>query len=179
MSRSLRTRVVVLLGVALSLSAVPARASATFPEALRKKLGLAQIVGPAPGCRLCHQDDLGGLKTATKPLGRSLLTAGAMATNVPSLLAAVTTLENDGTDSDHDGTPDIAELKAGADPNVFDSTDGTPAPPVEEVPLPETGCSLVGSGIVDRAGAWAALAVAVAFGLALSRRRLRATLGRT
>lgn len=130
------------LCVGSALLAVPldARASATFPEALRNKLGLQQVAGPPPGCQLCHRDDLGGLKTATKPFGRALLKAGAMGGSVPSLLAALSTLEADGTDSDVDGVPDVAELEAGTDPNT--APDSAEPPPAPQVPLPETGCSI-------------------------------------
>jgi hypothetical protein len=144
MSRTHSLCTAVLVASALSLGATSAHASATFPEALRKKLGLTEIVGPPPGCRLCHKDDVGGLNTATKPFARSLRSVGAMATNVPSLLDALDTLEGDGTDSDHDGSGDIAELRAGTDPNVAETPDGTPPPAAQEIPLPETGCSMMG-----------------------------------
>jgi hypothetical protein len=158
----------ILLGMALWSMAPHAAASATFPEALRKKLGLAQIAGPPPGCRLCHKDDLGGLKTASKPFARSLLKAGAMGANVPSLLAALDALESQNTDSDGDGVGDIAELKAGTDPNVGMSSDGMPTQPVDQVPLPETGCTFGHASSEGRS--WAALAVAL---LLLASRRSR------
>lgn len=127
----------------LASFARPAGASTTFPEALRSQLGLAEIVAPAPGCRVCHQTDTGGLMTATKPFGRSLLKAGAQAVSVPSLLAALDSLEEQGTDSDRDGTPDIEELRAGTDVNVASAGDGgAPSSLAEEVPLPQTGCAL-------------------------------------
>lgn len=127
----------VLLGVAPS-----ALASVSFPEALRQELNLAAVPPPAPGCRLCHSTDAGGLKTVTTPFGRSMLTAGTTAANVPSMLASLRALETDGTDSDRDGTPDITELEAGTDPNVAQAPDGMPVQPTEAVPLPETGCAL-------------------------------------
>ncbi len=135
----------------------PARASATFPEALRNKLGLAKIPGPAPGCRLCHQTDAGGLKTSTKPFSRSLQAAGVAGANVPSLLAGLDTLEADGTDSDGDGVSDIDELVAGTDPNLAVSDEG--APIAEQVPLPETGCAL--GGIPAASGGWPAFVAAL------------------
>lgn len=133
-----------LASMLLATLARPARASATFPEALRSKLGLEQIAGPAPGCRLCHQTDVGGLKTATQPLGRSLIKAGATASSVSALLAALDVLDQQGTDSDRDGTPDIEELVAGTDPNVasVDGSGGAPPSLAEAVPLPQTGCAL-------------------------------------
>jgi MYXO-CTERM domain-containing protein len=157
-----------LASVLLASFARSATASATFPEALRSKLELAEVAGPAPGCRLCHQDDLGGLKTATKPLGRSLLKAGAAGASVPSLLAALDSLQAGGTDSDRDGTPDIAELKAGTDPNVAVTDPGAPAPG-DDIPLPETGCGLVRAS--SEPSASAALLGAMLFLLRRSRRR--------
>ena len=162
-----------LLG--LLLLAPHARASTTFPEALRKQLGLAQIAAPGPGCQLCHRDDVGGVKTATKPLGRSLLTAGAQGGSVPSLLEALGTLEQNGTDSDSDGTPDIGELRAGSDPNVFDAVlggagasgmEGMPCPVI--LPLPETGCS-----VSSRSTPRGSLTLAAVALVALVRRRAR------
>lgn len=159
--------------LSLLLLAPGARASTTFPEALRKQLGLAEIVGPAPGCQLCHRDDAGGLKTATKPLGRALLAAGAQGGSVPSLLDALQSLEQNGSDSDGDGLPDVTELRAGTSPNVFDAVEGgagasgagdMPCPVI--LPLPETGC-----GFAPRSapGGWlSASGVAL---LALVRRR--------
>jgi hypothetical protein len=128
------------LAVLLSVTSA-ARASTTFPEALRKKLELDAIVGPGPGCQLCHKDDVGGLNTATKPVGRALKIAGATGANVPSLLAALETLEAEGADSDEDGTPDIAELRDGTDPNV-----GVGGSSFEDIPLPQTGCGVPRGG---------------------------------
>lgn len=153
-SRIARMGLLALLIVGL---ARPAFASASFPGALRDRLELDQVAGAAPGCQLCHKDDAGGLKTATKPFGRSLLKAGAAAANVPSLLAALDRLESEGTDSDRDGTPDIAELKAGTDPNVAAMGQGTSTPP-EQVPLPETGCALRAANATS---AWPSLVLVV------------------
>lgn len=167
-SRQLRGGVLGgLLLAALASSTTPALASTTFPEALRKKLALAEIAGPAPGCRLCHQNDVGGVKTATKPFSRSLQAAGVAGANVPSLLAGLDALDADGTDSDRDGTSDIAELKAGTDPNVALSDDG--APIAEDIPLPETGCAL--GAAPSTPSAWTALAAALWLTLRRSRRQ--------
>lgn len=157
-SRQLREGVLGGLVLAAFASfAAEIQASTTFPEALRKQLELAEIAGPAPGCRLCHQTDAGGLKTATKPLSRSLQAVGVSGANVPSLLAGLEALEADRTDSDHDGVSDIDELKAGTDPNVALSDDG--APVAEDIPLPETGCALAGTR--SASGAWTALVAAL------------------
>jgi hypothetical protein len=152
---------------ALSLSDV-ASASLTFPESLRQKLELDAIAGSGPGCQICHQDDVGGLKTATKPFGRALISAGTTGASIPSLLGALETLEADGTDSDQDGVADIAELRAGSDPNV-----GADGVAFEDVPLPETGCSLPRSGGSSQLGALLLLSVALACRARGSCRRAR------
>lgn len=139
--------------LALSVTA-GARASATFPEALRQKLELDAIVGPGPGCQLCHRDDVGGLKTATKPFARALISAGAVGASVPALLGALETLEADGSDSDEDGTADIAELRAGSDPNV-----GADGSTFDDVPLPQTGCGMPRAGVSSQLGWLLALGV--------------------
>lgn len=133
----------LLVAAGLSLGSllfgtVDARASASYPEALRKQLELDAIAGAGPGCQLCHKDDAGGVRTATKPFGRAVISAGATGGSIPSLLAALDTLEAQGTDSDGDGEPDIAELRSGTDPNV--GMDGSVP---EEVPPPEVGCGVV------------------------------------
>jgi hypothetical protein len=140
MKRSATLATACLLGLSSLALAAPAAASATFPQALRGKLGLAQLPYPPMGCQLCHQNDTGGLRTATKPFGRAVLQGGTAGGSVPSLLAALETLEADDTDSDHDGTSDIAELRAGTDPNVAVSSTGEPVP-IDDIPLPETGCA--------------------------------------
>jgi Bacterial TSP3 repeat len=168
-----RIRVACLLGL-LALSLAPhAAASKTFPAALRNKLGLAELPYAPMGCQLCHQDDNGGVRTATKPFGRSVLKDGAAGGSVPSLLAALNTLEAEGTDSDGDGIGDIAELKAGTDPNVALSSTGEPLP-MDEIPLPETGCGLA-RGRTASPIAWALLLGALCFGARRRRPQSNAT----
>jgi hypothetical protein len=158
-----------LLAIAAFTLSAPAGASATCPGALQQELGLAALPYPPLGCQLCHQTDAGGLKTATKPFGRAVQKDGAVAANVPSLIGALTTLETDGTDSDKDGVGDIAELKAGTDPNVAESSHGMPEPTMAtDVPLPETGCSVTSAAA--RGGGLGLLFVGVT--LSVARRRL-------
>jgi hypothetical protein len=157
-----------LLAVAALSPAAPAAASATFPGALQQKLGLTSLPYPPLGCQLCHQTDAGGLKTATKPFGRAVQKDGAVAANVPSLTSALDALESAGTDSDRDGVGDIAELKAGTDPNVAESSNGMPEPTMTaDVPLPQTGCSFTSAAPRD---AWLGLALA-GTAIAFARRR--------
>jgi hypothetical protein len=127
----------VLLSLTGLLAAPHARASATFPAQVQSYYGIKQLPVPAPGCRLCHRDDVGGLKTVVTPFGRGLQADGAAAMSIPNLIAALKTNEKDGTDSDGDGTSDADELRAGGDPNVGDRSQ----PAAEVIPPPETGCS--------------------------------------
>ncbi len=148
--------------------AASAGASTTYPEALRNKLSLAEFPNPPKGCKLCHTDDEGGLQNVSRPFGRSLMKVGALGGSVPSLFAALKSLEADGADSDGDGVDDIAELKAATDPNVAMTSMGEPIEQ-EQIPLPETGC-----GVAQRRGpspvAWGWLLLAGS-ALALRRRR--------
>lgn len=138
MTTKARLACAVLAGLWVCAGAGRAFGSESFPEDMRRKLELPAIAGPEPGCRICHQDDEGGVMTANKPFARSLMLVGAAGANVPSFLAALDTLKANGTDSDGDGVSDIAELEAGTDPNV--GTDGSQ--PFDRVPLPQTGCSV-------------------------------------
>jgi len=161
-----------LAALAFAVSLAPhAAASVTFPGQLQQRLGLAQIPYGPLGCQLCHKDDVGGYQTAIKPFGRAMLTAGTMGGSVPSMLSALSTLEQTGTDSDRDGVPDIAELQAGTDPNVAEVVDGEPPPaPIEDVPLPQTGCTL---SPVSSSFDAVASALGAALGLLLTKLRRR------
>ncbi len=171
MKHSAKRRVHAALLGALSLSlAPPAAASASFPQQLRQGLGATELPYGPLGCQLCHQDDAGGYRTATKPFGRAVLAAGTMGGSVPSLLAALSTLDAAGTDSDNDGTGDIAELRAGTDPNLAETMNGEPPAAVEDVPLPRTGCALSRAGFAPESTAWLGALLALAL---ISRRRSR------
>ncbi|HVY31328.1 MAG TPA: thrombospondin type 3 repeat-containing protein [Polyangiaceae bacterium] len=145
-----------------------ARASETFPPLLKANLELSQLPYPPKGCQLCHQTDDGGAMTATKPFGRAMLKAGTVGGSPPSMIAALHALEADGTDSDGDGTPDIAELRAGSDPNV--PAEGAMVV-TKEIPLPETGCSM--TRVDGAAGTWS---LWVVIGFAWLRKKQRGQL---
>jgi hypothetical protein len=167
MSRSSRSLSSCLVAVAALGLASPARASLAFPGALTQELGVALPVS-GPGCKLCHKDDKGGFMTVDKPFGRAMLKAGTQGGNVATLLASLGTLDAAGTDSDGDGTSDVTELRAGADPNVADPMDGGTPEPHEPIPLPQTGCAL---SRPNAAGCgWLLVALGV---LLASRRRYR------
>jgi hypothetical protein len=122
----------------------PAQASLTFPAELQQHLGIDALPAPAPYCTLCHRNDSGGAGTITRPLGLALLSRGALGNNIASLDAALDQLEAGAVDSDHDGVADTVELREGTDPNQGSSPT---ASPLVEVPLPQTGCSVNGSGV--------------------------------
>lgn len=149
--------------LALCGTATHAAASDSYPDDIKRKLSLSELPVAPPSCTLCHSDDEGGAKSVVKPFGLSLMRAGATGGHLPSLLAALDVLEDEGEDSDGDGIPDIAELRAGSDPNL--GADGS-AP--EQVPLPQTGCGVHAGG--PAAGAWSLTVCAL---LWLARRRRR------
>ena len=105
----------------LALAAGPARASSVFPDRIRVDLALSYT----PACTLCHVGNP-GIGTATTPFAISMRARGLVAGNLSSLDTALAALEAEHTDSDHDGVPDIEELKAGTDPNVAGGSLETP-----------------------------------------------------
>jgi len=122
-----------------------AHASQNFPGAIEDEWQLPA----APECTLCHQTLLGGFGTATKPFGRAVLRNGATAVDVGALRSALRAMERANSDVDRDGVSDYDELQTGSDPNtvdVMDADGGTVAPPVDDTPIPRTGCSVVAAG---------------------------------
>ncbi len=110
--------------------ATRAHATSSMASALQSDLGLAK----RPACTTCHETPNGGSGTATQPFVLSLFKRGFVLGDTASLKTAIAALEGEKTDSDGDGTGDIAELRAGGDPNA--GVGG-------EVPeVPEYGCSL-------------------------------------
>ena len=98
------------------LWAVPALASASYPADIQTDLTLS---GPPPqSCALCHSNGITGMGTVNTPFGRSARAHGLVAQDDAKLKSVLAAMKADGTDSDGDGVPDIAELIAGTDPNV-------------------------------------------------------------
>jgi hypothetical protein len=108
-----------------------ASASPNFPAELQKEWDLPT----APGCIVCHQNDLGGVGTATKPFARSLQRKGLVQEDIGSLDTALAALKAQNTDSDGDGISDIDELQMGTDPNDGPGT-------FDQYPIPMTGCAM-------------------------------------
>lgn len=145
------------LGLALGLLLVApsARATENFPGVVATKLGIGE-----PACTLCHTSLAGGKGTVTTPFGVAMRSRGAVAYDEAALKLALDALAGENKDSDGDGTGDIAELKAGADPNV--GAEGS------ETIVPEYGCSASPTGGMD---AFATVAAAAAVSVLLRRRR--------
>lgn len=122
------------------VAARPALASVSYPGELMKQLGVSALPVPAPYCTVCHASDVGGVGTITTPFGRALLRAGALQSNLPSLDAALDDLDAMGTDSDQDGVSDLDELRQNLSPNEGEARPG--AEPLEQIPLPRTGCAV-------------------------------------
>ncbi len=144
------------------LPARPAHASPTYPGLLQKDLGMPC----PPPCTVCHQDRNGGLYTVDKPFGATMYMYGLRGQNPDSLHNALKAIENSTStiDSDNDGIEDIAELKAGTDPNS--SANGS-------LCAPTYGC---GAHIAPRpheSGLGALLAALAGFVLLVGMRRRR------
>ena len=130
------------------LNAVPAQASPTYPDALAAQLDLSC----APACTLCHETMAGGAATANTRFGIEVRARrGLVSGNTEKLIQVISQLETDGTDSDGDGQSDVAELRAGTNPNGSEPL-GCAPPPAED----EGGCGVArgtgGSGLPALSG---------------------------
>lgn len=103
-----------------------AAATPNFPGEIQNHLSL----GYQPACAVCHLNGVTGLGTVTTPFGVSMRNRGCVANNTGSLDTALDALSAEMTDSDGDGTGDIAELVAGTDPNVAGGSSGSTLTPV-------------------------------------------------
>jgi hypothetical protein len=101
-----------LLLVAAALSPGMARASGSFPGAIRADLTLDYT----PPCSLCHVNNNPG-STAWSPFVIALRAQGLEAGKTPALFQAIERLDAMKTDSDGDGVSDIDELRNDTDPN--------------------------------------------------------------
>jgi hypothetical protein len=78
-------------------------------------------------CTYCHQDLNGGPRTVSQPFGKTLMKHGLTKYDAAGLARILTAMEASGDDdSDGDLVSDIAELRAGTDPNVNDITGEAP-----------------------------------------------------
>jgi hypothetical protein len=101
-----------LVALACFSWSVLAQAKNEFPGEVARDLSLSYQVP----CSVCHINDNTGSSTPITPLALSLRARGLTGDN-SSLTSAFAKLESDAVDSDGDGTTDVAELRAGTDPN--------------------------------------------------------------
>ncbi|HTA88460.1 MAG TPA: thrombospondin type 3 repeat-containing protein [Polyangiaceae bacterium] len=90
----------------------PAQAKPEFPSEIQSDLKLSYLVP----CSVCHIEDNTGSSTPITPFALALRARGLSGDN-GSVGTSLALLAADGVDSDGDGVTDIAELKAGTDPN--------------------------------------------------------------
>jgi uncharacterized protein (TIGR03382 family) len=114
-------------------------ASENYRSEVRSVLSLSFT----PECTLCHESEEGGYNTVTLPFGLTLRSRGLTGRDTPSLRRALRAVEAEGKDSDGDGTPDVAELRTGGDPNVAPLQPGQTASP--DPVAPDYGCSASGA----------------------------------
>jgi len=96
-----------------------AQATSGFPDTIVAHLGLNYM----PPCSVCHASASGGGPMA-KPFGIALQQRGLSPGNDSSLETALDQLEADAVDSDGNGVTDIAQMRAGNDPNTGESLYG-------------------------------------------------------
>lgn len=153
---------VALPFVALVLaSGGEAAATPKFPSVIQRELKLAG----EPACALCHSGGETRRGTVTTPFGATMRSRGLVAYSEPSLVTALQAITAEKKDSDGDGTPDVAELQAGSDPNLAAGED-LPDPP-------EYGCATTRAGDDARYAEFSALFVIVAFAMSTLRRARR------
>ena len=99
-----------VFAVAAALVASTAQASPGFPKVVRETLNLPQT----PACTLCHGLGKIGFHTVTTTFGSTMLQYGAIAGNNDTIRAALIQLQAT-------GSPLIADLVAGKDPNAATS----------------------------------------------------------
>jgi hypothetical protein len=163
------------LGVALVLAPGVARASSSFPPAIRQYLNL--MCPSDPACTICHKTLNGGYSTITTDFGHQMVMFGLSAQSTNGLRNALDQERSNNVDSDGDGDTDIAALIACRDPNQPDlgdggsSGDGGPrrSSSAPNDPTPEYGCAIAHAPGGEGAGA----AIAVGAALMWSGRRSR------
>jgi hypothetical protein len=152
--------------------AAPAAASKEYPDVIKRALSLKSLPVAGDGCQLCHKDDNGGLHTINKRFATTLEGFGLTSGDPNSLIGALRLDQEQGSDSDGDGIPDIEELQAGTNPNVSNAEGGAALSedPASLLPTVGTGCALPRRGANGMDG----LCSLIVIGAAALMRRLRA-----
>lgn len=145
-----------LLGIVWSSVA---HAEREFPAVIQSDLELSYEVP----CSVCHLKENTGAATARTPFALALKARDF--TDEESLSSALARLKADDFDTDGDGVSDVAELKAGTDPNSAANGD------LMDTQQPGYGCG--GSAPHGRNGGQAALGVAALTWLLARRLRSR------
>lgn len=149
MAVSRRRRLAAWLVASVILAIGPAGwALPRFPGEVANELQTNAV----PGCKICHLEAKVAGFTAVTPFALSLKARGFE--GEATLSAALAQSEADGVDTDGDGTSDVAELRAGTDPN----SPFAGAPSGED---PTYGCAL-GDGPIegDAPATWLSLMAA-------------------
>lgn len=120
-------RIALAALVAALFVAREASATPNFPGAVKEKLSAVA----APECAICHVTGrVGGRGTVNTPFGTAMRARGLALYDEASLGAALAKMQEDGVDSDSDGTIDVDQVRMGKNPNPSgDSSD-----------LPTYGC---------------------------------------
>jgi uncharacterized protein (TIGR03382 family) len=94
--------------------ATAALSSSNYPGEVSNHVGANTV----PSCTACHTSNAGGAGTVTAAFGDAMVAQGlGGGGDVAGLTAALDALEAAGTDSDTGGVGDVAELRAGTNPN--------------------------------------------------------------
>ena len=139
--------------------ATQARAKEEFPAVIAGDLSLPYQVP----CSICHIKGNTGSATPITPFALSMRSRG-LTGETGTLATALSKLESDSVDSDGDGTSDVAELRAGTDPNSSANAS------IIDEPAPGYGCG--GTAPQGRSAPGAAAALTLGW-LLLRRRRER------
>jgi len=162
MKQRIISRIACLLAASATLlvSGV-SQASPDFPGEIATLLGMQC----PPPCTLCHASPQGG-DMLDKPWVGGMLTGGLKAQQVATVGPALGYVESQGTDSDTDGTADVAELRVQRNPSITGTTT-----PDEILCPPQYGCGARVSPRPPVDGSALVFAVVVAGFFALRTRR--------
>lgn len=151
---SLGSRIVALSTAGfLVLTSSAAAASANYPGVIQEHLGMVS----QPKCTLCHASNEGGFGTVTTEFGQELTSRGLTAGNANQLRNLLNELQEEGTDVNGDGTPDIEELSECKNPN----STGDDNICLSEFPEASFGCAAHGSSGAPSPWGWVALGAGV------------------
>lgn len=119
-SRLLLSVLIVAVFTIAGFASSKAWATPEYPGVIRSTYS----VKLTQDCSLCHRNGQQVSSAVTTPFALTMKARGLVKYSVPSLRAALSRVEDAGTDSDFDGVGDIDELRAETDPNL--GPDGNP-----------------------------------------------------